>query len=208
MEVTAEYDPQGGFRFLKFGASGQTHSASAVVYLHGAGERGNDLSLVTRFGLPAMLTEVRAVTNCTVFCPQLAEGEVWQPDRVASFIHTVGAPYESVSLIGFSLGASGVCSFTAAHGAIATFAMAIAGQGPATVQVSQAGVRLLAIQGELDPWPNTSNFLASVRSAGGEAVEVELAGQGHFISEEALANPTAVSMLLAAGVCITAANAA
>ena len=207
MEITAGHYPQGKFRYLQFGLSSKSRAESAIVYLHGAGERGKELSLVTRYGLPAMLAEGRAVTNCDVVCPQLEEDAVWHPDRVAGFIEAVGAGYESVSLIGFSLGASGVCSLTAAHGAVVAFAMAIAGQGPVSVQVSQAGVRLLAIQGELDPWPDTGNFLSSVRSAGGLAVDVRIAGQGHFISEAALADPTAISMLLEAGVRIAAANA-
>jgi hypothetical protein len=54
MEVTTEYDFQRGFRFLKSGASSQTRHQSAIAYLHGAGERSNELLIVTRFGLHAM----------------------------------------------------------------------------------------------------------------------------------------------------------
>jgi hypothetical protein len=203
MRPSIHHDISSGFRFLRFGASDQARGTSAVIYLHGAGERGNDLSIVTRFGLPAMLAEGRAVANCDVFCPQLPEDDVWQPEKVAAFIRSVGPAFKNVALVGFSLGASGVCTLLAAYGAIVPFAMAIAGQGPAATPVSQSGVSLLAIQGDLDPWPDTDDFLASVRAAGGRSVKVEIAGKGHFISEEALADLTAVSMLLAIGVQIT-----
>jgi predicted esterase len=200
------HDPKSGFSYLTFGVPNQAHPASAVVFLHGSGERGSDLSLVTRYGLPAMLAEGRAITNCAVICPQLEEGGAWDADRVAGFLQVVAARYKSVSLIGFSLGGSGVCNVTAAYGAVVTFAMAIAGQGPVSVQVNQVGVRLLAIQGELDPWPKSDGFLASVRSAGGQVTSVKLAGQDHYISEMAFSDPTAVSMLFEAGVRISTVN--
>jgi len=57
IEVTTEYAPQSRFCVQKFGASSQTSHASAIVYLHGAAERGNELSTLTPFGLPAMLDE-------------------------------------------------------------------------------------------------------------------------------------------------------
>ena len=67
IEVSTEYAPQSRFCIQKFGASSQTSHASAIAYLHGAGERGNELLMVTRFGLPAMLAEGRAVTTCTAY---------------------------------------------------------------------------------------------------------------------------------------------
>ena len=55
IEVTTEYAPQSRFCVQRVGASSQTSHASAIAYLHGAGERSNELLMVTRFGLPAML---------------------------------------------------------------------------------------------------------------------------------------------------------
>lgn len=203
MQVTSHSDPGSSFRYLEFRPSGVVASSSLVVYLHGAGERGNDLSLVTRYGLPAMLEARRASVSCNVICPQLEDGASWEPGPLAAFIQKVGAPHQKVSLIGFSLGASGVCNLICEHGAVVELAMSIAGQAPEQVRVNQSGVRLLAIQGELDPWPSTKAFLSSVAAAGGEAFDIQLPGRGHFISEESLVHPKAVSMLEAAGVCIT-----
>lgn len=128
MHASSHHDFDPGFRFLRFPAGLVGAGESAVVYLHGAGERGDDLALITRFGLPAMLYEGRAATNCAVFCPQLEEGQVWQPSRVARFVESVRKTCHSVSLLGFSLGASGVCSLIAERGSVGEFAMAIAGQ--------------------------------------------------------------------------------
>jgi poly(3-hydroxybutyrate) depolymerase len=188
---------------LKFRPSGAVSSSSLVVYLHGAGERGNDLSLVTRYGLPAMLKAGSASVNCNVICPQLEAGAPWEPGALAAFINKVGAPHQKVSLIGFSLGASGVCNLASEHGAVVALFVSIAGQAPEQVRVNQSGVRLLAIQGELDPWPNTTAFLSSVAASGGEAFDIQLPSQGHFISDESLVHPKTVSMLQAAGVHIT-----
>ena len=208
MYASAHHDHEAGFRFLSFPAAVVSANEAAIVYLHGAGERGHDLSSIMRYGLPAMLSEQRAITNCTVFCPQLEADQVWQPEKVARFIRFVRATSKSVSLLGFSLGGSGVCNLVATHGPVVEFAMAMAGQGPSCIEANQAGVRLLAIQGELDPWPDTGSFLECVRSAGGHAVDVRLGGQGHFISETALSHPVAVEMLRTAGVSISLLNAA
>jgi hypothetical protein len=55
--------------------------------------------------------------------------------------------------------------------------------------VDQREVRFLAISGELDPWPQVQTFVKSVCRLNGEAQEVILTGQGHFISELAFQHP-------------------
>lgn len=204
MQTTADFDTGSGFHFLKFDALDKARSDTAIVYLHGAGERGSDLSLLTRFGLPAMLAEGRASTHGAVYCPQLEENGTWSAERVVRFLRFVQAHHDSVVLIGYSLGASGVCNVVAEFGAVVPLAIAIAGQAPGQVSglvhAEQAGVCLLAIQGDLDTWPDTGTFMAHIRAAGAQAVEVVMPGHGHYISEEALAHPTTVAMLREAGV--------
>ena len=200
MQARRGKDPTSGFQFLELRSSNGEQAAAAIVYLHGSGERGEDLRLVTRYGLPAAIAEGRAIANCAVFCPQLEAGAEWEPHRVASFVRQVRQRHAEVALMGYSLGASGVCSVVAHIGPLAGVHVAIAGQAPDNVIASQEGVQLLAIQGELDTWPDTGRLVSSINARGGRATSVLLPGMGHYVSEEAVAHPACTSMLGGIGI--------
>jgi hypothetical protein len=193
-------DPASGFQFLELRPLNGEQSGAAIVYLHGSGERGGDLTLVTRYGLPAAISEGRAIASCPIFCPQLEAEDEWEPHRVASFVRQVRQRHPEVALIGYSLGASGVCSAVAHIGPLAAVHVAIAGQAPDNVIAGQEGVQLLAIQGELDTWPNTGRLVSGINERGGRATSVVLPGMGHYVSEEAVAHPACTAMLGAIGI--------
>jgi predicted esterase len=153
------------------------------------GERGDDLTMVTRYGLPAALIGHRVSTNATVVCPQLESNAEWQPVHVQGLLSDLKTRYRCVSVVGFSLGGQGVCDVLGEYGAVADLHIAIAGRARELPRASQRNVRFLAISGELDPWPQMPAFVESVRTLNGEAEEVILAGQGHFISELAFHHP-------------------
>ncbi|MGL6013149.1 MAG: hypothetical protein ACRC0J_16860 [Shewanella oncorhynchi] len=65
-------DPLSGFRYIEFRpATGHTPE-SAILYLHGSGERGESLSAVKHYGLPAMIARGSVTLNGAVICPLLA----------------------------------------------------------------------------------------------------------------------------------------
>jgi predicted esterase len=177
----------GDFECLQFGPD--DYARPVVVWLHGIGERGNDLDLVTRYGLPAALVEHRVTTNASVVCPQLETDAEWQPARVQGLLSELKTRFRCVTLVGFSLGGQGVCDVLSEYGAVADLHVAIAGRARALPRVDQRNVRFLAISGELDPWPQVQAFVECVCTLNGEAQEVILAGQGHFISESGFQHP-------------------
>jgi predicted esterase len=177
----------GDFPCLQFGPD--DHSRPVVLWLHGVGERGDDLSLVTMYGLPAALVGRRVITNATVVCPQLESNAEWQPARVHGLLSELKSRYRCATIVGFSLGGLGVCEVLSEYGAVADLHIAIAGRARDLPRANQRDVRFLAISGELDPWPQMPAFVKSVRTLNGEAEEVILAGQGHFISESAFHHP-------------------
>lgn len=197
-------DPASGFRFVEYRTRDKPVSGAVLVYLHGSGERGADVSWVKRYGLPALLDRSQVSVNCTVMCPQLEADAIWEAARVARFITALTASVQKVVLMGFSLGGSGVCEVVSRYGPLVDAAVAIAGQAPNSVQVAQQGTRFFAIQGELDPWPCTSDFVASVNASGGVAHGVTLQGKGHYISEDALFHPELGAVLCYAGIAIQA----
>lgn len=199
MRQLSGFAREGGFRCLEFTPDSDGDPDRAIVYLHGAGERGETLEAVTAFGLPMLLASGAARANCTVLCPQLEPDRSWDPDRLAVFVAGVRGTFAHVALIGYSLGGQGVCELLARHGRIADVAIAIAGRGGEEVMAPQAGVVALTISGELDALADNTAFLKGVRWRGGMSHELVLPGHGHFISEIALEEPLCKSLLKDAG---------
>ncbi|MBN2334732.1 prolyl oligopeptidase family serine peptidase [Candidatus Bathyarchaeota archaeon] len=81
-----------------------------LVFLHGAGERGDDLELVKKHG-PPKLIEGGCKLPFIVVSPQLPAGEWWSPDMVAwlakDAIDTHMVDRDRVYLTGLSMGGYG-----------------------------------------------------------------------------------------------------
>lgn len=81
-----------------------------LVFLHGAGERGDDLELVKVHGPPKLITEGKRYPFI-VASPQLPLGEWWSPDVLAWLIRDLIASLrvdpERVYLTGLSMGGYG-----------------------------------------------------------------------------------------------------
>jgi predicted esterase len=188
------------FRLLHFPQALSVKSARCIVWLHGIGERGDDLSLVSRYGLPAALNEGRLTVNADVICPQLEAGLTWSPERLAYLLAELRKQYEASALLGYSLGADGVCELLAHLGSQASMHIAIAPSASAPIVASQAATRFLTISGEYDPWLDADVFLRAVRASGGDADRAVMQGEGHYISESALTHPKLVTVLASIGI--------
>jgi predicted peptidase len=83
-----------------------------ILYLHGRSLRGDDLALLTRYGLPDRLEDDEEFPFVVV-APQLPAGQSWtDTDRLAALVRDVSARYpvdpDRVYLIGYSMGGGGV----------------------------------------------------------------------------------------------------
>jgi poly(3-hydroxybutyrate) depolymerase len=199
MTESQGYATASDLRFLEFVPSDSTSCGGCVVYLHGAGERGTDLSSVKRYGLPAVVASGQVSLNFHLICPQLEAEREWQPDRIAELLTYMRRQFGLVGLLGYSLGGQGVCEVLGRHGRVSEFAVAIAGRAQSQVSVSQRGVSFLGIAGEHDSWASMSSFVEGVNAAGGRALEVTLPGHGHYTSEVALEQPALQAMLATTG---------
>lgn len=83
-----------------------------VVYLHGAGERGTNISHLYRHGIPKMIFEGMDIP-AVVLCPQCPETKVWDNivDRVKEMIDDVAQNFriqkDRISITGSSMGGFG-----------------------------------------------------------------------------------------------------
>ncbi|MBI2928011.1 MAG: dienelactone hydrolase family protein [Verrucomicrobia bacterium] len=81
-----------------------------ILFLHGAGERGTDLQLVTKHGPPKLVKD-KPEFPFIVVSPQCPAGQVWDPDVVLGLLDEVTAHYavdqSRVYLTGLSMGGYG-----------------------------------------------------------------------------------------------------
>jgi predicted peptidase len=84
-----------------------------ILFLHGAGERGSDLKLVTKHGPPKLVKD-RPDFPFIVVSPQCPAGERWEPEAVIGLLDDVLRRYrvdaKRVYLTGLSMGGYGTWS--------------------------------------------------------------------------------------------------
>jgi predicted peptidase len=111
---SAEVKLQVGYPYLEFLPSGYDKSADEkwplIVFLHGAGERGNDLNQIKRHGPPKVIAAGRKV-DAVVICPQCPNEQVWSSHGVHALtqeiIKTHAIDTSRVYLTGLSMGGFG-----------------------------------------------------------------------------------------------------
>lgn len=81
-----------------------------IVFLHGAGERGDDLELVKKHGLPKIVEE-KEDFPFVVLSPQCPEGNWWERENLIALLDEIVANYdideERIYLTGLSMGGFG-----------------------------------------------------------------------------------------------------
>lgn len=124
----------------------------AILFLHGSGERGTDLSFVARNG-PPHIAETRGLPF-VVIAPQLPAGETWSADALLALLdHVQGSlriDTTRVYLTGLSMGAYG--AYETAIAAPARFAalLAVSGAGNPVEVCKLAGVPTWIVHGGKD----------------------------------------------------------
>lgn len=81
-----------------------------VLFLHGAGERGNDLKLVTKHGPPKLIVEGKNFPFILV-APQCPTGRMWQPHELLALLDKIQQEYaidtNRIYVTGLSMGGYG-----------------------------------------------------------------------------------------------------
>jgi predicted peptidase len=81
-----------------------------IIFLHGVGERGHNVEIVRRNGLPKSLEEGLAIPFIVV-APQCPDNEGWQPERIKKVLDEVLEKYpvdvNRIYLTGLSMGGFG-----------------------------------------------------------------------------------------------------
>jgi len=177
-----------------------------IVFLHGSGERGDDLDLVRRQGLPRRLDEGFDLP-AVVLSPQCPDGQVWAQQYPAvmalvdAVMADVGVDPDRVLLTGLSLGGAGAVHLAATHPE--RFAALVPICGPWTfyyVTPRMARLPLWVFHGEDDPVVSVEDsrrLVAAVDALGGSARLTTYPGVAHDAWTRAYATDELFTWMLA-----------
>jgi predicted peptidase len=194
-------DAAGEFRFrlLKPDRIEPDKQYPVVLFLHGAGERGDDNKTQLRF-LPELLAtpEYRRKFPCFVVAPQCRTGKWWVvrgPDKkgvgeqmkmaegvLAQVLHQHPVDPRRVYLTGISMGAFASWNLAVRHPDWFAAVVPIAGGGDPSMAAALVDVPVWAVHSaddKLVPAGLSRAMVAAIRQAGGTPKYTELDGFGH-----------------------------
>ncbi|MFW9262528.1 dienelactone hydrolase family protein [Nostoc sp. CALU 546] len=170
--------------------------APLVLFLHGARDRGTDINVLLKWGLPRFVDESSPLPY--VFAaPQLPEGQTWvdrESDVIAlldNLITSQPIDPSRVILSGFSLGTAGAWHIAASHPTRFAGLVAVSGRVPTTLEPSQLAalknIPIQIFQGAKDEKlsvENTQSIVDTLRGVGGTVDFTVLPEGDHFIADE------------------------
>ena len=150
-----------------------------LVFLHGAGERGDDLELVKKHGLPKMI-DAGDSFPFIVISPQCPENQVWDTELVYQLITRIESAYSvdkrRIYLTGLSMGGYATWELLADHPDIFAAAIPICGGGEAWRAKYMKDVPIWAFHGARDltvPVERTREMVEALEKVGGKVKYTE-----------------------------------
>ena len=173
-----------------------------MLFLHGAGERGDDLELVKKWGPPKRVANQNDFPFLLI-SPQCEKGERWEAEEMASLVkHVAGAyrvDHDRMYCTGLSMGGYGTWSLLAAHPKMFAAGIPICGGGDPASATKISGVPLWVFHGDKDstvPLKRSEQMVQAVKKAGGNVRLTVYAGVGHNSWSATYANPKVYKWLL------------
>jgi predicted peptidase len=178
-----------------------------LLFLHGAGERGDDLDGVRRHGPPQRL-DAGAAWPMVVASPQCPAGETWWehlPTLAAlidDLVERYGIDEDRVLLTGLSLGGMGACRLATAYPRRFAALAPVCGTAPWSILPDRIRhLPVWAFHGADDdvvPAAESRELVAALQALGGDARLTLYPGVGHAAWEPAYAAPELLAWWLAA----------
>ncbi len=178
-------------------------SVPLMVFLHGAGERGDDLQVVKQWG-PPKIVQQKPDFPFVVVSPQCPKGERWDVELIAQLTdHVAGTlkiDKQRMYITGLSMGGFGTWGLLAKYPKLYAAAAPICGGGEPAQAEKMKRVPIWCFHGDKDgtvPLSRSKEMVDAVNSAGGNAKLTVYPGVGHNSWSETYANPELYKWLLA-----------
>ena len=157
-----------------------------LVFLHGSGECGTDLSAVLRHG-PPMLASKGKQYPLVLVSPQLGENREWDPDELHALLGQLQARFhvdaERSYCTGLSRGGHGTWNWASRYPSDLAAVAPVCGFGnPERVAASMKRVPVRAYHGDADaavPLARQQACVDALRAAGGDVSFTIYPGVGH-----------------------------
>ncbi len=174
-----------------------------IVFLHGSGERGDDLALVKRYALPAFL-EKQPNFPAAVLSPQCPNDTRWT-DHAAAVLALIDGVLQAhqldqarLYLTGFSMGGQGTWYIAARAPRLFAAIAPVAGRIPPdphflTHLCDLKDIPIWAVHGNADevvPCENTRNLAAALETCGGKVKISLIDGADHVETANKAFAPT------------------
>jgi predicted peptidase len=199
---------QATYRYLLYEpaepASSTVDARPIVFFFHGKGERGSDLRVLERHGLPQLIAAGRALPYIVV-SPQCPENEYWSdapllPEFVAAAVERHRADPTRVYLTGMSMGGFAVWSLAQRHPERYAAILPICGGGETRWALRLRDVPAWVFHGAQDnviPPARSIDLVEAIRAAGGSPRFTLYPNAGHDAWTPTYANEEIHTWLLA-----------
>ncbi len=173
-----------------------------VLFLHGAGERGDDLELVKKWGPPKLVAEGKDFPFILV-SPQCPTGQWWDVDVLVHLVDALSGKYavnkERLYVTGLSMGGFGTWALIAKYPHVFAAAVPICGGGNPRTAGAIKHIPIWAFHGAKDnvvPVVRSQEMVDAVNKAGGEARLTVYPDAGHNSWSATYDNPEVYHWLL------------
>ena len=174
-----------------------------LLFLHGAGERGDDLEVVKKHG-PPKLCEGQADWPFITVSPQCAKEKRWDAAVLAKLVDHIAASQQGdekrLYVTGLSMGGSGTWSIIAANPDKFAAAVPMCGRGDAAAAEKMVALPIWVFHGAKDtgsPLTLSQTMVDAIKQAGGEKVKLTIdPDAGHDCWTKAYADPALYRWLL------------
>jgi len=174
-----------------------------LLFLHGAGERGDDLEVVKKHGPPKLCTAQADWPFITV-SPQCAREKRWDAAVLTNLVDHVVATQQAdekrLYVTGLSMGGSGTWSIIAAHPDKFAAAVPMCGRGDVAAAEKMVALPIWVFHGAKDtgsPAALSETMVDAIKQAGGDKVKLTIdPDAGHDCWTKAYADPALYRWLL------------
>ena len=166
----------------------ENKSPSLIVFLHGAGERGEDHELLFVHGPAKYVRAGRITPSYILLCPQCPEGLVWNnltvelKELIDSVVKEYSVDPEHISITGISMGGFGTWEMGMSYPGFFRKLGPVCGGGISWRARNIGKTPVWAIHGDADdvvPVRNSIEMCEKLSAAGGNVELTLLHGVGH-----------------------------
>jgi predicted peptidase len=174
-----------------------------LLFLHGAGERGDDVSRVAFHGPPKLIREATLDLPFIVVSPQVPEDRIWSVRFLDALLEEIARTHsvdeDRIYVTGLSMGGYGTWELAMEFPHRFAAIVPISGGGTAPGACTLRHLPVWAFHGALDevvpPW-NTDDFVTRLRACDGHIRYTRYEDAGHDAWTRTYADPALYEWLL------------